>query len=192
MNSFTQAIISAVVANKRLLPAFGIIIILVALLVARAGYNYHRAVLEEIASNADKYAAFQSMLERADELKRLKGANEERVREFESGLLNAEKPSIGAAKLQEAFKALASKRMISVSSERALPVVYTDRYARVPVEFQFKARLYDLKELLYDIQASSVLMGVRSVRIKASEADGSSALDVTIVVEGAIRKQTGA
>lgn len=191
MNSLTRAVVETLRANRRLVPAFALIAVLIGLLALRAGSNYHASVLEEISSKAERYSAFQSMLERADDLKRLKEADEQRARKLEDGLLGADKPSVGAAKLQEAFKSLASKRRITVTSERALPVVYADRYARVPVEFKFKAGLSDLTDLLYEIQASTVLMGVRSVSIKAAESGGPSVLDVTIVVEGAIRKQAG-
>jgi hypothetical protein len=191
MRSFIQGIASVVRANRKLAPAFAIIVVLASLLAARAVYNYHMAVLEEIASSADRYAAFQSMLERAGELRGLQEANELKLRALEGGLLSADTPPIAAAKLQEAFKALVSKKNIAVISERALPAVNADRYARVPVEFQVKAGMSEIKDLLYEIQASSVLMGVRSLRVKAADAGGPGSLDVTIVVEGAIMKQAG-
>jgi hypothetical protein len=191
MSGLTHSIASFARANRKLAPAFALIIVLVSLLVARAAYNYHTAVLGEIAVSADRYAAFQSMLERADELRGLQEANERKLRDLEGGLLSADKPSIAAAKLQEAFKALVSKKKISVTSERALPAVYADRYARVPVEFQVKAGMSELKDLLYEVQASPVLMGVKSLRIKSTESGGPGSLDVTIVVEGAIVKPAG-
>lgn len=190
MRSLFRAVMAAVEANRRLLPALGIIVVLAALLIGRAGYRYHISSLEEIASNAERYEAFQTVLERADDFEKLKKKNEERVREFESGLLGAHKPSTGAAKLHEAFKELASKRGIAISSVRPLPAVYTERYAKVGVEFLVKGRLVEIKDLLYDMHASQVLMGVKSIRIK-TEAEGSPSLDATIVVEGAIRKQAG-
>jgi Tfp pilus assembly protein PilO len=190
MRSLVRVVISAVEANRRLLPAFVVIVILAALLIGRSGYRYHLSALEEIASTAERYEAFQSVLDRAGDFEKLRKKDDERVREFERGLLGADKPSTGAAKLHEAFKELASKRGVAISSVRPLSAVYTESYAKVGVEFLVKGRLVELKDLLYDMQASPVLMGVRSIRIK-SDAEGSPSLDATIVVEGAIRKQSG-
>lgn len=191
MNSLIRAIISAMESDRRLLPASGIIILLAALLIWRAGHNYHVSAVEEMADRAEQYSALRSMLERADEFKALRKSYDERVMNLEKGLLGPDKPSTGAARLQEAFKALASKKNVSVTSQRVLNAIPEDRYIRVPVEFQVRAGMPQLKELLYDIQTSSILMGVKRLSVKAAESGAPGSLDVTMVVEGAIRKQAG-
>ena len=188
--SIISAIAAQIEANPRLLPAFGIIAVLCALLIVRAGYRYHVTAQEEIALNAERYAAFRSVLVRADDLERLRDADEEKTREFEKGLLGADKPATGAARLHEAFKALASRRNVAISSVRPLIPEHTGSYAKVPVEFEVNGTLSNLKDLLYEVRASLVLMGVKSLRIRSDE-QGASALDATVVLEGVIKKVNG-
>lgn len=186
MRSIISAITSQVEKNPRLLPAFLIIAVLCGLLIAREGFQYHAAAKEEIALNAERYEAFRSVLDRAGDLGKLQKNDTERVREFENGLLGADKPATGAAKLHEAFKTLAMKRGVSISSVRPLTPVYTDSYAKVPVEFEVKGTLSNIKDLLYDVRTSPVLMGVKSLKVRADQ-EGTIVLDATIVVEGAIK-----
>lgn len=183
-----QAVASAVRSNKRLIPAFVIIAVLAALLSWRAGHNYHMAALEEMSSRAEQYSSIRSMNDRSDELKAMDGSYTERLRALERGLIDADRPATGAARLQEAFSALASKRGVDLVSQRALAAIPADHYVKVPVEFRIKTNLAELKELLFELRSSPVLMGVSYMRVKAPEQGAPAKLDVTMVVVGAIRK----
>src|SRR3972149_1718254 len=185
---FSQAVVSAVTATKRLVTAFVIIDLLATLLVWRAGHSYHMTAAEEMDSRAKQCSSLRSMVDRSDELKALNGSYGERVMAMEAGLLAADRPATGAARLQEAFAALASKKGVAIVSQRALAAIPADYYIRVPVEFRVTTGLAELKELLYELRGSSVLMGASYIRIKAAEHGAPARLDVTLVVEGAIRR----
>ena len=186
MMNFAKAVVSFVRANKRLAPAFVIIAVLGALLSWRAAHSYHIAALEEMASKSEQYSSLRSMNNRSDELKALDGSYAERLRALEAGLIDADRPATGAAMLQEAFSALASKSGVEIVSQRPLAAIPTDYYVKVPVEFRFRADLAEIRELLYEMRTSAALMGVSYMRVKAPEQ--GALLDVTLVVVGAIRK----
>lgn len=189
MNMSVQETVTAIIKeNKRILPGVIAIAILISLLAVRWGYSRHMANLEEIAALEELYRSSLSLVERGEGVSKVKEESEARIREREKGLLKAGKPSVAAAELVEAFKSLASKRGIVISSQRSLSAVDKAGYTRVPVEFQFKTELSRLKDLLYDIQTSPVLMGVTQLKIKVSEQKEGGKLDVQLVVDGAIRK----
>lgn len=154
-----------------------------------AVYAYHSAASEEMEAKMELYRSYADSAEAESVVYAKKQARDASVKELEAGLLDAARPSAGAALLQEAFKGLASKSGVTVTSGKVLPHAVAGRYVKVPVEFQFRAGLKELKELLQSMDGAPVLMGVRAIRIKSPEGAGSGRLDVTLQVEGAIRKE---
>ncbi len=173
--------------NKKLLPGVVIIGVLAVLLILRAGYNYHKGMHEEISSYEELLRNSSVILARGESLEERLNAAVKMSGTLEKGLLGAEQPSIGAAELQEEFKKYSSKRKIDITSETALSFEEAGDYIKIPVEFRFKVELWRLSDLLYDIQASPLLMGVKKLRIKSPEDREPTMLTVTLVVEGAIR-----
>ncbi|MBI2400274.1 MAG: hypothetical protein HYV23_04345 [Deltaproteobacteria bacterium] len=108
--------------------------------------------------------------------------------EAEKRLIAGNKPDAGVAVLQEAFRACSARGGIVVASGRALPAVKQGSYLRIPMEFQFRADVQQLKELLSDMHSSPVLMGMKGVKIKSRGASDPGRLDVSMVVEGAMKK----
>lgn len=171
--------------NRRVFSGLVIIGVLCCLLILKWGYGYHVAIREEIATQRERYVAYAAILERSGEMAGFEKSAERHIGELEKGLLKAGKPSMAVAEMGEAFKKLSSKKGITVNFEKALAFAEEEGYVRIPVEFQFKAEMSRLKELLYDLEASPLLMGIRSVRLKSK---GDEKLEVSMVVEGAIRK----
>jgi len=187
MGSAPGRIQAMIKKNRRLVAGSAVIFALSALLVIEALHGRHIARKAEIAARAEAYVSGPEASLRGPQAERRIQSAEERITEMEKGLLGAGNPAVGAALLQEAFKSFASKKGISVASERALPASENGGYRKVPVEFQFKANLEELKGLLDDVSASKTVMGVRSVRVKSPDS-GAGRLDVSLVLEGAIRR----
>lgn len=159
----------------------------VVLIVTAALYKSHSEAREEIAAKTELLRGYSEVLAKEGELFMLKKSAEASFTELEGGLINADRPSIGAAVIQQAFKGLSSKRGISIASERALPHREEGAYLALPVEFIFMAELGTLKGVFNDMRSSPMIMGVKAVRIRpASGKDGR--LEVSLVVEGAIRR----
>lgn len=186
MATVIKRIQTAIGRNRRLAFGFAAIFVLSALLAIRALHAEHAVRKAELEARAEAYMIDAPALLTSEQAEKTRRAAEEKLWEMEKGLLGADNPAIGAALLQESFKSYTSRKGISVSSERALPSSEKGGYKRIPVEFQFKASLEDLKGLMEDIKASPTVMGVRSIRVKSPER-GSGRLDVSLVLEGAMK-----
>jgi len=175
--------------NRRILPGIALIGALVLILIGRWGYTHHQNSMEEIAAYREVLQVSSSIVARGDEIKSLIEQKKNRIKELERGLLKADKPSMAAAELQEAFKKLLISKKISISSESVLNFEEAGDYIRIPVEFHLKAGLSQLTRLLYDVRASRLLIGVRSLNIKVPFAKGREQMNVSLVIEGAIRNR---
>ncbi|MBI1912592.1 MAG: hypothetical protein HYS21_11405 [Deltaproteobacteria bacterium] len=175
--------------QSRLFYGALLIPLLVLLILARSAYRYHMGAREEIMVKIEQYQAQYSMMAKGEDILTAKKIAEERLLKMEKGLLDATKPSMAAAMLQETFKAFSSKKGITITSEKALNYSEKGRYIKIPVEFQFRAGLAELKDLLYDIKAAPVVMGVKEIRIKSPRQNEAGRLDVSLVIEGAINKK---
>lgn len=161
--------------------------VLLGIVIVKAGWSYHWSARQEIESKAGAYAMTMEKISTADELGFLDKKLNERLGAMERGLLRSKKPNTGAAELQDVFRTIISGKQISITSERALTPSVDGPYTRVPVEFQFKGGVPQLKDLLYDLQASQYHLGVKSVRIRSNEGDRPGTIHVSMIIEGVIK-----
>lgn len=172
--------------NRRILPGAAVIFILGSLLLIRSGYGYHLSFQEEIEVKNELYKVTASALTNNDNLEKLIKKAEERLKAIEGGLLEAERPPIAAAKLQKAVKEISSKNGIAIVSERTLPFMEHGNYLKIPVEFQLKADAKRLKNFLYEVAASHLIMGISELKVRV---DDSGRLDIIITIEGLMSKE---
>lgn len=160
----------------------------VSFLAAGSVYEYYSGLKEEAELMSGELVIWADLVNRADELEELVDQRKGELENLENGLLAGSTPPLGAAHLQSEFRDYSAKSGIKIISERALKAVDRGRYAGVPVEFRFRAGISELKELLSEIKGSPVVMGVRSVRIRSMGEREPGKLDISLVVEGIIRK----
>ncbi|MBW7956979.1 MAG: hypothetical protein H3C68_03720 [Deltaproteobacteria bacterium] len=160
---------------------------LIAFLAAGSVYKYYSGMKEEARLRSGELVIWADLVDRADELEELVEKKRGELQRLEEGLLPGT-TSLGAAHLQSAFRDYSARSGIRIISERALKYVDRGRYVGVPVEFRFRAGISELKELLSDMKGSRLAMGVRSVRIRSRGEREPGRLDVSLVVEGVIRK----
>ncbi|MFQ5353313.1 MAG: GspMb/PilO family protein [Thermodesulfobacteriota bacterium] len=177
--------------NNRVLPGMAVIGVLVLLLILKWGYNHHQRSASEIIAYNDLLQASSSIAERGSEIEKIIAGQNQEISALEKGLLKAQKPSIAAAELQEAFKKILARKNIIISSENVLAFEESGEYIKIPVEFHLKAELGQLTRLLYDVRLSPLLMGVRSMHIRTLSAADNAIMNITLVLEGAIRNTGG-
>lgn len=182
MNSIHSRLNAFFESNRKLLPGFILIIVLVGLLAFSAVYSFHSAAVEEIEIKAESL----EMLQKAKAGPSGAPGVDERLKILEEGLIDADKITVAAAVLQNSFKSLARKHGITITSERPLKATDSGAYTKVPVEFQMKAALPELKELLIELRSMSPMAGVGSISIKQGQ--NGSMLDVVLVLNGAMRR----
>lgn len=161
---------------------------LVAILFGKLIYNFHSSAASEAELKKEELAAYATMTARLGELEQLKTDGEMKLMEAEKRLISGNKADTGVAVLQEAFRACSGRNGISIASGRALPAVKQGSYLKIPMEFQFRADVLQLKELLSSMQSSPVLMGMKGIKIKSRGASEPGRLDVSMVVESAMKK----
>jgi len=176
-----------VAENRRVVPGIVAIGVLVLLLILKWGYARHQESLAEIAAYREALQTSTVMLARTDDIKERIEANRKRLKALETGLLKAARPSMAAAELQEAFKRLIAGKNITIRSESVLSIEETGDYTAIPVEFHLNTELRDLAKLLYEIEASPLVMGVKSIHIAVPYSGDKAAVNVTLVVEGAMK-----
>ncbi len=187
-----EKIYSLIDTNRRILPGVALIGVLALLLLLRWGYNHHSSSLAEITAYNDLLQTSSSIVERGDDVKNLISLEKKKIASLEKGLLKAKKPTIAAAELQESFKKILVKKNISIDSENVLNFEEAGNYIKIPVEFHLKAELKQLTSLLYEIRLSPVLMGIKSLNIRSIAARDQAKMNVTLVLEGAIKNKEGA
>lgn len=160
---------------------------LAAILFGKLVYNFHSRSVQQAALRAGQLANYRDITARLNEFEVQKNDGEARLMEAEKRLIAGKKADAGVAVLQEAFRTCSARSGIAIASGRALPAVKQGTYTRIPMEFQFRADVLQLKELLSGMQASPVLMGMKGVKIKSRGASEPGRLDVSMVVEGAMK-----
>lgn len=167
-------------------PAIGVLVVS-AILFGKLVYTFHSSASEKAALEAESLAAYRDMTARIEEIRRQKDEKKAMLMEAEKKLIAGGKPDSGVAVLQDAFRACSARNGIQIASNRALPAVKEGSYLKIPMEFQFRADVLQLKELLSDMQSSPVLMGMKGVKIKSRGASEPGRLDVSMVVEAAMK-----
>lgn len=181
-NTVLSRLIKKLSENRRLAYGIIVILILMGVIFFRTVYRLHSSAQEEIEIKKENISIL-SNLER--DQNKTEYVSEERLREIEKGLIEADKPSKATALLQKSFKAIASKNNVLVISERPLKPLEAGAYFKVPVEFQLKTGLPGLKGLLSDLSSSHLLIGIEFFSIKNSE---NGTLNAVIIVHGAMKK----
>ncbi len=174
-------------ADKRLFAGVLATVLLSVFLAIRYGYNYYHSIQEEIAVKEESYRISSYMFLKGGEISRRLNLAEATIVQLEKGLLSEKKPHMAAAKLLKEIKTLSYKSNITVVSERILDFQKAGHYMKIPVELQLNAALAELKNFIYDIQSSPLIMGIETMRIRPVDAKNTSRLEIRMVLEGLIR-----
>jgi Tfp pilus assembly protein PilO len=127
------------------------------------------------------------ILEKEEIEDRLKQVNSE-LNELEKGLLKGDKPPVAAAEIQKRLKALAQSLGIEIKSERTLNPTDDGLYIGIPVEIGFTASTAKLKDILYKIKTSPLLLTITKIRIRVTNIKNPVDVYATLVVKGFIKK----
>ncbi len=106
----------------------------------------------------------------------------------EKAFLSGNKTPVAAAALQKFLKDSASSLKIDVTLERTLSPVETEFYFGIPVEIGFTASTGELKDLLYRINKSPLLLTISEMKIKVTNIRNPVDTYTTLIVTGFIKK----
>jgi Tfp pilus assembly protein PilO len=106
----------------------------------------------------------------------------------EKAFLSGNKTPVAAAELQKFLKDSASSLKIDVKLERTLSPVESEFYLGIPVEIGFTASTGKLKDLLYRINKSPLLLTISEMKIKVTNIRNPVDTYTTLIVTGFIKK----
>lgn len=110
------------------------------------------------------------------------------LRELEKGLLPGDKPAVAAAELQKILKTMASTSGVDIRSERILSPVDMKHYSAISVEVVFVSTTKKLRDLLYSIERSPILLVIPDMKIRVTNIRNPTDIQVNLTVKGLIRK----
>jgi Tfp pilus assembly protein PilO len=175
--------------EKKFLIA-GVIVVL--FVIAYHGVLWYQDMKKSVAEYRDnKQLTLQKQYERIRDKDRIKKDIEEmsaELKELEKGLLPGDKPPVAAAEVQRELKKMASSLGIEIRTERALNPVDGEFYTGVPVEIGFNASTGELKNMLYKIRTSPMLLRVSMLKIRVTNIRDPKEVFATMVVQGFIKK----
>jgi Tfp pilus assembly protein PilO len=168
----------------------GIIIIL--LILAYRGVLWYQDVKFSAKEHIEtKQIAIQKQLNKINQEDVLKKDLESLKRELngiERALLSGEKPPVAAAEVQRRLKTFAQSLNIVIKSERTLNPIESELYIGIPVEIGFTASTSKLKEMLYKIKTSPLLLTVATMKVRVTNIKNPVENYITLVVNGFIKK----
>ena len=115
-------------------------------------------------------------------------AAENKFKETENRLLQGTRPPIAAAELQQIIKGMSSIRNIDIRAEKVLQPEIFEGYIGIPVEIEFQSSMNSLKEFLFDLEHSSVIMFVPEMKVRVTNTMDPTDVQVNMVIEGIIKK----
>jgi hypothetical protein len=120
---------------------------------------------QEIELMEKRLVKYQEMIDFGKNInKRLDSLNKT-TKEVESRLLAGKTPSLAAVEVQKIMQETAGRSNVQINSVKMLKPEELDKhgYLRVPVEFQILPTIKQLKEILYQLEASQKCLTVRKI-----------------------------
>jgi hypothetical protein len=185
MNLFTK-----ISAREKKFLAFGGIIVLV--MIIFQGYSWYN----EFSKRTDDFSGAR-MLMLDKQLSRISGkeGSEKRLVEMkqalesaEKSILQGDKPPIAAAALSRILRDATSAQGANSVLERTLNPYDVHSYVAVPVEIGFTTTTERLKDILYSLRTSPVLLTISEIKIRVLNITNPTDIYTSLVVTGYIKK----
>jgi len=163
-------------------------IILSYLLIVNPIYKGYTNAKEGIKTKTESYKSSLGIISEKNSLMEKLNAAENKFKETENRLLQGARPPIAAAELQQIIKGMSSIRNIDIRAEKVLQPEIFEGYIGIPVEIEFQSSMNSLKEFLFDLEHSSVIMFVPEMKVRVTNTMDPTDVQVNMVIEGIIKK----
>ncbi len=131
------------------------------------------------------------MLSEKEFIKRRLVTVKDELKALEAGLLSGDKAPLSAAELQRLLKEMAESLNIEIRSEKAMSPVDMGEYLGVPVEISFNATTAKLKNMLFKIKESPLLLTVSGIKIRVGNVRNPGKATISLTVRGLVEKEAG-
>jgi len=110
---------------------------------------------------------------------------------LESRLFTGKTPSLAAVELQNILNDIAYANNIKINTMQVLKETEPEEnsYIKIPVKFSFYSSVLQLKEILYEIEASSKLLIITAMNVDLSRRKQKGDIRSTITVQGVMKQK---
>lgn len=172
-----------------------ILIIGVLLLTIAMAYRFmpesNSASQDEIAVKQEKLAKYREMAAQRATLESSLASLKEQVNKAEAGLSSGDTPALASADIQNIISKIAEKSHVEISSVRVLkPEEAADskEYLKLPIQLTFMSNTRQLKDLLYEIEASPKILTVGDMSVRVVRTKPDEQVQTTLTVNGYMKK----
>ena len=111
------------------------------------------------------------------------------LKQMENRLLNGETPTLAAVEIQDILNAIGEASHATFMSMRVMKPVEDENsgYVRLPVQFSMNSDILQLKEIVYQIEASSKLLVITGLDAQTTRSRDDQLIRSTITVEGVMK-----
>jgi len=167
----------------------GIILLLIGL-IYRFMPDSGAASGDDITAKQAKLAKYQEMVQQKAGLEAKLAALTEQVKQAEAGLSSKETPALASADIQNIINKIAEKSHVEITAVRVLKAEEADEkeFLRLPIQLTFNSTTRQLKDLLYDIEASPKILRIGDMTVRMIRMKPEEQIQTTLTVNGYMKK----
>lgn len=146
---------------------------------------------ELLAVKAQKVLKYREKVGTQSRLENRRQNAVNRLRQAESGLLEAKTPALAAVDIQQQLTQIAGEIAAEIKTMRILGIEAVARgsYVAIPVEVTISSDIDQLVGLLYGIQNASRLLRIKDLAVRSAGVRRDEKILTTLTVEGFMRKE---
>lgn len=147
------------------------------------------SVNDEIALKQSHVEKYRAIIARRDSAVTENAALKRQIRQMETRLLTGETPTLAAVEIQTILNDIAQAGGFKFATIRVVkPVEGQDvEYIRVPVQFAMNSDIHQLKEVVYQLEASSKLLIITELNSSEARSRDGRLIRSTVTVEGLMK-----
>lgn len=145
---------------------------------------------ERVTMKRTKLIKYRKQAQQQNALERRLVGLRERLEQLESILLDAQTPALAAVDIQNLLNRLAEESTVEIRSIQVLKVQADDTlpYTSIPVRVNFTSTLDQLKEMLYQIQASPKFLRIVKMHSRVANDREPDRISSIMTIEGFMKR----
>jgi Tfp pilus assembly protein PilO len=144
----------------------------------------------EILLKEKNLIKYRQMVQERNDLEVKLASLNRTIENAENGLLGGKTPALGAADVQNVLKEITDKSDMEVLTMRVMNPENKeeDIYMIIPVQITIQCSVRQLKEIIYQIESSSMLLKIGDLRIRVIRGRIEGQVQATLTVQGFMKK----
>ncbi len=147
------------------------------------------SVADEIAMKKNHVEKYLRTVEQKKQAVNENGYFKRLLKQMESRFLTGETPTLAAVEIQDILNEIGETSQVNFMSMRVMKPKEDENtdYIRLPVQFSMNSDILQLKEIIYQIEASSKLLVITGLDAKMARSRNGLLIRSTITVEGVMK-----